>query len=106
MKKQIYRVTKDTFKHEQVGSYVVIVENIDMPKVQNLKTGLVFYCPIDNLVTDKLGYYSKKAYNAAVDFTAIWAAVLVGANLYVGGHWLASVAFGIIALGLLTIKEK
>ena len=44
-----FRVVKDTFKHDRINSIVTIVENIDMPKVKDVKDGYTFFCPMDNL---------------------------------------------------------
>ena len=52
-----FRVVKDTFKHDRINSIVTIVENIDMPKVKDVKDGYTFFCPIDNLEEVTLEYF-------------------------------------------------
>ena len=55
-----YKVIKDTFKHEMVGSIATIISNIDMPQVKDVKTGYSFYCPMDNLKDVTMKLYAKR----------------------------------------------
>ena len=52
-----FKVVKDTFKHDRINSIVTIVENIDMPKVKDVKDGYTFFCPMDNLEEVTLEYF-------------------------------------------------
>ena len=105
---KIYRVINDTHKtHGMVNTFVRFVCNGDKETIiaKDTKTGKLIKLDVKDLVEATAEYVTKKIEQSALFIAGLTALVILGANVFNGGHWLATIAFAIISFVCFTVYK-
>ena len=97
---KIYRVINDTRKsHGMVNSYAKLHGEAanDHLWLKETKTGVYFLCHKSDVKEATAEYLTKKIEQTALFFAGLTSLLILGANAFNGGHWLATIAFAIIS---------
>ena len=105
---KIYRVINDTHNsHGMVNTFVRFAWNGDKETIiaKDIKTGKLIKFDVKDLKESTAEYITKKLEQATLFFAGVIALVILGANAFNGGHWLATIGFAIISFVCFTVYK-